>query len=205
MDSETLTTLLDALPKYISLFYPGYITMYLYFFFEGRNFKDSSWGIAKAVFISYFYNVLSKEIMRKMGYSSDFALNILLVIISAITGIIAAKIKDSKIFEKILETIKGDTVFRENEFEILRNEDRSAWVCIYIKNTNLVYEGSLREVNLESKNEKYICLSGYYKYKINERGKPILPYILNLADNNEEKVVIRYSDIAMIEKRDTTE
>lgn len=179
--------------------------MYLYFFFEGRNFKDSSWGIVKAISLSYFYNVLSKEIMRKTGYGSDFALNILLLIISVMIGITAAKIKDSRLFEKILENIKSDTVFRENEFEILRNADRSAWVCIYIKNTNIVYEGSLREVNLESKNEKYICLSGYYKYQVNERGKPILPYILDLADNNEEKVVIHYSDIAMIEKRDTTQ
>ena len=205
MDSETLTTLLDELPRYISLFYPGYITMYLYFFFEGRSFKDSSWGIAKAVFISYFYNVLCKEILRRMGYNSDFILNLALIFIAVIIGFAASKIRDSKIFEKILQTIKGDTVFQEDEFEILRNKDRSAWVCVYIKDTNLVYEGSLREVNLDTHNEKYICLSGYYKYKINEMGRPILPYITETADNNEEKVVIRYKDIAILEKRDTTQ
>lgn len=204
MDKELLIFLLNELPKYISLFYPGYLTIYLYFFFCGKSFKDSSWIIAKTIFISYFYNVICKNILERMGHYSEINMNITLVILAVVIGIVAAKIKDSTGFGKILNHIKNDTVFLDDEFEILRNEDRSAWICIYIKNSNIVYEGSLREVNLDTdKNEKYVCLSGYYKYMIDGNGKPIEPYIMNVVNDNEEKVVIHYSDIGVIEKRNT--
>ena len=131
-------------------------------------------------------------------------INAALLVLAIIIGVAAAKIRDSKNFETILNCIKDDTVFQEDEFEILRNEDRSAWVCIYLKDSDTVYEGSLREVNLYTKdNEKYICLSGYYKYMLDEKGKPIEPYIVNAASDNEEKVVIHYSNIKVIEKRNT--
>ncbi len=204
MDKELLVFLLNELPKYISLFYPGYITIYLYFFFCGKNFKDSSWIVAKTIFISYLYNVACKSILEKTEHYSEMNINAALLVLAIIIGVAAAKIRDSKNFETILNCIKDDTVFQEDEFEILRNEDRSAWVCIYLKDSDTVYEGSLREVNLYTKdNEKYICLSGYYKYMLDEKGKPIEPYIVNAASDNEEKVVIHYSNIKVIEKRNT--
>lgn len=203
MSKEMLIFLLNELPKYITLFYPGYLTIYLYFFFSGKSFKDSSWIIAKTVCISYFYNVMCENFLKAIGRYSEINMNITLVSLAIIIGIVAAKIRDSKRFDGVLTRIKDDTVFLGDEFEILRNEDRSAWVCIYLKNSNIVYEGSLREVNLDTNNEKYICLSGYYKYMIDEDGKPIYPYIVNVVKDNEEKVVIHYSDIGVIEKRNT--
>ena len=38
---------------------------------------------------------------------------------------------------------------------------------------------------------------------LDEKGKPIEPYIVNAASDNEEKVVIHYNDIDVIEKRNT--
>ena len=46
----------------------------------------------------------------------------------------------------------------------------------------------------------FVCI--YYKYLLNENGKPIEPYIEDHADNPNESVMIFYDDIKIIEKRD---
>lgn len=201
MNSEDVLVFLDALPKYITLFYPGYIVVYLYFFFTGKNMKDGNWMAIKAIFISYLINILCNAILVRMKVDSAVCLNLTLVIFSFVVGYGAAKIKGSMLFEKILNWIKADTVFGEDEFEILRDSDRSAWICVYLKDSDIVYEGSLREVNLNSENKKYICLSGYYKYILTEKRKPKFPYLLDLSNNNDEKVIIYYDNIDLIEKR----
>lgn len=171
MKSEDILVLLDALPRYITLFYPGYIVVYLYFFFTGKNMKDGNWMAIKAVFISYLINILCNAILTRIKIDSAVYFNLSLIILSVVIGYGSAKIKGSSLFEKALNWIKADTVFGEDEFEILRNDNRSAWVCVYLKDSNVVYEGSLREVNLNSESKKYICLSGYYKYILTDEKK----------------------------------
>ena len=165
--------------------------------------KDTHWIIVKAVFISYFYGVLCSAGLARARCKTEVTLNIALTLTAVIVGYAAAKVRDAKCFNNLLNHLKGDTNFLEDEFEIIRNLDRSAWVCVYLKNGGIVYEGSLREVNLYSQERKYICLSGYRKYRIGEGGHPFLPYIVDETGNNEEKAIIYYDDIAMMEKRDT--
>ena len=203
MDKELLMFLLNELPKYISLFYPGYITIYLYFFFCGKNFKDSSWIVAKTIFISYLYNIACRSILEKSEHYSEMNMNVALLVLAIAIGVVAAKIRDSKKFEEILNRIKDDTVFQEDEFEILRNEDRSAWVCIYLKGSNVVYEGSLGNRELEAGRRQFITLEAFYKYRLDKKGYPKEPYIEDHEGNYEEKVVIFYDSIKRIEKRDT--
>lgn len=203
MNGENILVLLNELPKYITLFYPGYITIYLYFFFSGKNMKETNWIIAKAIFISYFYGVLCSEALSRAKCKTEVALNISLALLAVVVGYLSAKTRDAKWFNSLLNHLKGDTSFLEDEFETIRNEDRSAWVCIYLKYDRIVYEGSLREVNLYSQERKYICLSGYRKYILGEDGHPIIPYVVDEVENNEEKAIIYYDDIAMMEKRYT--
>lgn len=156
----------------------------------------------KAVFISYLINILCNAILARIKMDSAVFFNLYLIILSVVIGYGSAKIKGSLLFEKALNWIKADTVFGEDEFEILRNSNRSAWVCVYLKDSNVVYEGSLREVNLNSESKKYICLSGYYKYILTDEKKPKTPYLLDLSNNNDEKAIIYYDNIDLIEKRD---
>lgn len=200
---KDIIDLLEALPQYITLFYPGYITIYLYFFFTGKRFEDDKWNIAKAVFISFCYNSLASEVLRLVKSENDFFYNFILTCTALLVGLVAAKVRAMKIFNTFLNWIQEDVVYIDNEFEGLRNENRSAWVCVYMKEEDIVYEGSLRDVVLDTKTNKYISLSGYYKYKIDDKGKPITPYIEDLTSDNEEKVIIYYDNIVRVEKRNT--
>lgn len=200
---KDIIDLLKELPQYIPLFYPGYITIYLYHFFGGKSLEDSKWNLGKAVFLSYFYGVLSNAIIKKLDIETNLNFNLLLLMLAILVGTAGVKIRFSSWFSMLLKWIEKDSIYDMDEFEVLRNPDRSAWVCIYLKGSNVVYEGSLREVSLESDNKKYICLSGYYKYLLKEDGKPQLPYIEEFGNDNEEKVIIYYDDIERIEKRKT--
>ena len=103
---------------------------------------------------------------------------------------------------KIFSLLNINTTFYDNEIEALSNYNEGAWICVYLKNDTVVYEGSVGMKELEEEKRKYICLNSYYKYLLNENGKPIEPYIEDHADNPNESVMIFYDDIKIIEKRD---
>lgn len=198
---KELSEILEYIPKYITLFYPGYITIYLYYFFSGKKFRESQWIIAKAVCISYIYAVGIKWILPVEEKDNIFLENVCLIVSCFLIGIGASSIRNAVWFEKKLKRIQKYSNYSDNEFEVLRNEDRSAWVCIYLKNSNIVYEGSLREAEDAEAENRYICLSGYYKYYLNKKGRPKKPYIENHKKDDNQKVIIHYSDISVVEKR----
>ena len=86
---------------------------------------------------------------------------------------------------------------------MLADFDKGAWLCVYLKNDNVVYEGSLGMKELEDGKRKYICLTNYYKYILDDNGMPIEPYIEDHGDCCDEIVLIFYDDIKRIEKRKT--
>lgn len=98
---KDIIDLLEALPQYIELFYPGYITIYLYFFFCGVLYKDSKWNIVKAVFISYIYVEFVRTCLNYFKTQNGFIFNMGLVIVAVLIGVVGAKIRTAKWFEKI--------------------------------------------------------------------------------------------------------
>lgn len=201
---DNILKVVQILPEYIALLYPGYITIYLYYFFLGRHIKDSQWLFGKSICISYLYTVICSQVVLKFQLpDSLFLNNFLLLVLGVIGGVGTAKLRESEWFMKVLAWLQGSNTYALDEFEVIRDSDRSAWVCIYLKECDFVYEGSLRESEIESVENKYICLSGFYKYKLNKKGKPIEPYIEDHEGNNNEKVIIHYNDILLIEKRNT--
>ena len=111
------------------------------------------------------------------------------------------RIAISKHICRILEFFKVRTTFYDNEIEALANFDDGAWLVVYLKDDSVVYEGSLGAKELDPDKRQYICLNSYYKYFLNEEGKPKEPYIEDHADEPDETVVIFYESIKRIEKR----
>ena len=55
MNVEDILFIIDAIPSYIKYIYPGYLSMYIYWFLRGKTLKDNNYVIIKSIAISYVY------------------------------------------------------------------------------------------------------------------------------------------------------
>lgn len=197
---QDILTLIDVLPDYIVLFCPGYITIYLYFFFSGKRINDTQWLLAKAVCMSYIYiNIIQGDVQVKCLTIPRIYI---LLGVGACVGIIAAKIHDSHLYSLILTAIKPDRNYGHSEFDIICSKDESAWIHVYLKDNSVIYEGSITAEELEADVRQYIILSGYRKYIISSKNKK--KYLEDNSEDNEKKVIIYYDEIRLIEKDNVT-
>lgn len=203
MTPQGILDIIAAIPEYIIYFYPGYLMIYCYYFFRARSLKESHAIVIKSLSISYFLVVLVDAVMRAIKCESELIKNILVLMIAILVSYTAYRIAESKIVLKVFDFISIKTTYYQNEIDALRNEDRTVWLVVYLNNDDVVYEGSLVDAEMEKGEDRYIVLSGYYKYKLDQLGKPQEPYIEDHEGEDEEKVVIHYEEIKRIEKRKT--
>lgn len=208
MNADDIIKIIEKLPEYIKLVYPGYITIYLFYFFRAITIKDNKAIILKAVILSYIYNVLIDEtctlffIKGNLGYV--FVENILLMILSIIIAYLSYSLTRSKKVRTILEKFNIYTTFSSNEIDEMECQSTNGtWIVVYLKDSDIVYEGFIVNKEMEPDKDRYIALAMYRKYTIDTNGKPVTPYIDDYSKNCNEKVVIYYRQIALFEVRDT--
>ena len=193
--------LAKILPNYIILFFPGYLTIYMYYFFCGKKMKDTQWILAKAICLSYVYlNIITCDLQIHINKIEWYVSRTLcLLILGTLVGIVASKIHDSNIYDKILTKIKGDRSFGRSEFDVIcTKKTRSMWLKVHLKDEPIIYEGSLRAEELNEETRKYIVLGGYRKYIIKSNGE--IKYLENYDKKKNRMLVIYYDEIQMIEK-----
>ena len=206
MSVEEILEVIEAIPKFIKYVYPGYLTIYTYLFLRGKTMKDSSSVIVKAIALSYFYiliiNAAAEVIdLSFVKVSRELKENIGLLMVSIIFAFVCYWGVTHKQTRGILEKINIHTTFYDNEIEMLANFNEGAWLCVYLNNDEIVYEGSLGEKELDEEKRKYITLDAFYKYYLDNNGKPKEPYVEDHEGEYEETVLIFYDDIKRIEKR----
>lgn len=212
MSADDILKIIQGIPEYIKYIYPGYLTAYIYYFFRGKTLKDNNYNLVKAVAISYLYIVLIEGLgnvacisgfVNHFFYnvSHEIKLNVSLLFISVIFAYAAYWCVVSKFINWILDILKVNVTFYDNEMEVLADFDKGAWLCVYLKDDEVVYEGSLGYKELEDNRRKYICLNSYYKYFLDGNGKPKEPYIEDHENEPKETVMIFYDSIKRIEKR----
>lgn len=210
MNADDILKIIRAIPEYIVYVYPGYLTVYIYFFLRGKTLKDNNYIFLKAIAISYIHIAIIdwlKDIvdMSFLPVSQLLRENIFLILLAGIFAYIGYMITISKSVQKVLRCLNIRTTFHENEIEVLADFNKGAWLCIYLKDDDVVYEGSLGYKELEDEKRQYICLNAYYKYFLDNDGKPREPYAEDHEGNYNETVLIFYDSIKRIEKRDTSE
>jgi len=214
LNADEILKIIRAIPEYIQYIYPGYLSIYVYLFFRGRTIKDNNYIFIKSIAISYIYlwliewlkqiNIL-RRIINLCFFNAPYELkqNGCLIILAIFIAYIFYRIALSDNTIKIFNLFDVNTTFYDNEIEVLSDFNEGAWLCIYLKDDDVVYEGSLGYKELEEDRRKYICLNSYYKYFLDEKGKPIEPYIEDHDNEKEETVMIFYDSIKRIEKRKT--
>lgn len=198
MSARDIVDAIKEIPQYITYIYPGYITLYVYAFLRAEHMRDTKGMILKSVALSYIYSVC----LEKIYGSSELWKNFLLIITAVLVAYTAYIIVKSETICDIFDRLGIQTTFWNNEIEALQGFDTGAWLTVYLKNEDIVYEGHLHLKELEPGQRHYISLTAYWKYKLGEDGTPIKPYIESNDNNPKEEVVIFYENINRIEKRE---
>ena len=212
MNADEILKIIQSLPEYIKYIFPGYLSMYTYLFLRGKTIKDNSYIIMKSIAISYIYlwvlewikdieclNNIEDIIFKSVPY--ELKQSICLVILGIVFPYVFYRIITLKKTQTFLSKLKIQTTFYDNEIEMLAEFNEGAWLCVYLNNDEVVYEGSLGNKELDDDKRKYICLNSYYKYLLDEEGKPKDPYIEDHEKEPEETVMIFYDSVKRIEKR----
>lgn len=213
MNSDDILKLINALPAYIQYLYPGYCTIYLYLLFNEKPIKDNNFLIFKSLTISFIYLQILKFISILPGFHRiylflvnhaflDIVKIIMLLSMAIVTAYVAYRLSKSEKTDKFLQRVHIDAEVQKNEIAYLTNYGKSAWIVVYLKNTDIVYEGSLLSYHIEDTGyKKHIVLGAYRKYTIDQNGNVVHPYLEMHQGETNQQIVIYYDDIARIEKR----
>lgn len=194
---EKVQVVLQSVSSYVIYIYPGIITIYWYNFLQAKSTKDTQALVIKSFSISYLYNIIINAIL--LCDVSAIAYNILLLTISIIFPFIYYKVKYSKLVICICEKLGIRTCIVSVPFELLKtSEEKYTCLKIYLKDSDFVYIGYMEKYEYDEDRERFITLVGYKKY-IYKNGKEKL-VVDNKAEQYDEKVLIKYNEIKVIEK-----
>ena len=194
---EQFKVVLQSISSYVIYIYPGIISIYWNNFLQAKSTKDTQALIIKSFSISYLYNVILNTILK--NNTKTIIYNVLLLIMSIVIPFFYWKIKYSKILRHICEHLGIRTCISDVPFELLKNsEEQYTCLKIYVKDDDSVYIGYMDKYEYEDDKERFIILAGYKKYSyINGKEEIIVD---NEAEQFNQKVFIKYSEIKVIEK-----
>ena len=207
--AEQIIYVIEKLPPYICYIYPGYISMFLFYYFNGLTLNDTKSKVIKCITLSYLYILVAKKVIIPFVNESkcielscenqalDF--HIVLILLSVIIPyFIYIGLFKNDMLTKILKFLSIDTVTYKNEINLLQSKyDDTIWIRVYMKDKNLVYSGSLTENELEEGKAKFFCLSKYRKYLIKQNGKE--KKLVDFSNDDKEKVLIYLEQVSHFE------
>lgn len=210
MNADEIIKLIDNIPRYVCYIYPGYISMYLYYYFHSLTLDETKAKIVKSVAISYFYIILLIRLFKIINDCEyipfevengieGVGFNIWLVIFSIAIPYVLYRVQKQKNFiDKFKRKLLIDTSLAKNEIEVLQKKYKDTiWIYVYMKNSNIMYEGSLTEKELEAGRTRFFCLSKYRKYLMQENGEK--KKLFDYSNDEKEKVLIYFDMISHFE------
>lgn len=202
--------MIELVPQYICYLYPGYITLFFFNFFMEKTLSDTKAKIIKSIIISCIYVTYIKggliptvSMLLHFDFSEEIY-SILFHIILIILAIAMAYIsffmwEKSSIGKWIRRVLRIDTQTYKNEIDMLNSKYKDTiWVYVYLKDSNIMYEGSLTNWELEhGDRNRFFCLSKYRKNLIKKDGH--IKKLYDYSSDAKEKVLIYFENIAYFE------
>lgn len=194
MTADDMLKFIEVLPNLIVYLYPGYILLWCFAFFRGKSLRDEKAVIFRAVIFSYLI-VTAVSIIPITGMFWKNAVYIVCAIAAARIFWIAVVVNDRRVAEQ-----ENGVGLHGNELEVLTQHIHGAWIAVYLKSSDIVYEGSLGTYSLDGIGDtrKYITVTGYEKYTLEDDYKHVIEDYSENKDT-EAMVVLYYDDIERIE------
>lgn len=197
---EQAQIVLQSIANYVTYIYPGIISIYWNNFLEAKSTKDTQALIIKSFSISFLYNIVLHALFDKLNfYVNIIEYNIWLIVIAIFCPYLYNKIKFSKKLMIFCDFLGIRTCISSVPFELLKTfEEKYTCLKIYLTDNITTYIGYMDQYEYEDGKERFIILTGYKKYIINNGSEKVI--IDNRAEQNDQKVFIKYSEIKIIEK-----
>lgn len=166
-----ITDILQILNNYITYIYPGLISIFVYNYLEGKKVEENSVIVIKSIAISYLYMVFLQKVIQfdlNIPMLTKIFPHVVLLIVSIILPIALYKIVNAKWFEKIQKWLKITTRRSSNPIEIALSKGENPWVCVYMDELGIMYEGYIRNYVKDVDRLTYLMLSQYKISKLKD-------------------------------------
>lgn len=161
---EIITDILQILNNYITYIYPGLVSIFVYKYLEGKKIEENNIIVIKSISISYLYMVFLQKVIQldlNIPELTKILPHVVLLIVSIVLPIILYKIVNAKWFEKIQKKLKISTRRSSNPIEIALAKGETPWVCVYMDELGIMYEGYIRNYVKDVDRLTYLMLSQY--------------------------------------------
>lgn len=203
--ANTIKEIIEILDKYFVYLYPGFISLYIFYFSKARKMKGNIITITVSLVISYVYILIYRTFCSKAVSDFKDIDYIILLIIAIVFPIIWHNISKSGRTEKILDGLGFNTTLEDDVWAYIQSRDKEKKgivLKVFLDDKDIMYEGSLRYRESSDEKEKTICLSGYRRY-LKEDGKYYIKQDYN--NDNSRWVLIDISKITRSEIKYVTE
>lgn len=197
-DPEKARIVMQSLADYIIYIYPGIISIYFMHFLEAKTTKNTQAFVIKCFAISYVYNIFLEAFL---GYDENKMIyNISLLVVSVVLPEAWYVFKCSKWLHRLCGIFHIRTCITGVPLELIKDkEENYTCVKIYLKDNFTAYIGYMGEYEYEEDFEKFIILYSYKKYNCcNAKEEKLI--INHSAKQSDEKVLIKYDEVKVIEK-----
>lgn len=161
----------QILNNYFIYIYPGIISIFIYKYLEGKKCEENHILVIKSITISYLYVVFLEEVIRFNVNSPErveILPHVVLLFVSIGLPFIWYKIINSKWFENIQKKMRISTRRSSNPIEIALSKENKLWVCVYMDDLGIMYEGYVRNYVKDVERLTYLMLSQYRISKLKE-------------------------------------
>ena len=194
------TEVLQILNNYITYIYPGLLSIFVYKYLEGKKFEENNIIVIKSIAISYLYMVFLQKVIQlnlNIPKLTKIFPHLVLLIVSVVLPIILYKIVNAQWFEKVQKWMKISTRRSSNPIEIALSKGETPWVCVYMDEIGIMYEGYIRNYVKDVDRLTYLMISQYKISKLDESTntyKQTYPAIIpgTVSDVSKKDWVILY-------------
>lgn len=202
MTPDNIMKIIDMIPNLTIYFLPGFLFFrIIQYQLSYKHIEKKSEYICYVVTSSIFIKLAEYISIKVTGqadiYSGEFCLG--LIIISILLGYFVGQFLNRPISTEILKKLR---IYRTNGasvFADIKDIENGTWVCIYLNNTPIVYDGALREIEYaNSYDETFVILSNYITYPYMKRCN--LHKELYREEREDHRwVALRVKDVSRIE------
>lgn len=197
-DPEKARIVMQSLADYIIYIYPGIISIYFMHFLEAKTTKNTQAFVIKCFAISYVYNIFLGALL---AYDENKIIyNTFLLAVSVVLPEAWYLFKYSKWLSRLFEIFHIRTCVTGVPFELIKDKwEKYTCVKVYLKDNFTSYVGYMRDYEYEEDFGRFIILSSYKKYNCcNAKEEKLI--INHSAKQSDEKVLIKYDEVKVIEK-----
>lgn len=162
---------LYSLKEYLIFLYPGFITIYIFKYVDGKKIEETKLLVVKSIIVSYIYLLILSPILGftiDSSVSSSLKVHYWAIVMSVLIPLVIYCLISSEKFNIFQKKIGIQTRRDSNPIDIALTIEKCPLVSVYMDEYGVMYEGEVRNYVKDPDRSDYIMLSGYRVWRLFE-------------------------------------